>query len=347
VIGTLRRYPVHPAAEIFPMLSREKLRELAEDIAEQGLVHPIVLFDGQVLDGRNRAAACEIANVTPRYETLEECQSPAAYVLSANKHRRQLTKSQEAMVATKMLGVFEAEAKERQRLSDGRGEKGSTKLSDLNSGSPAKLRAVDAAAEAVGVSPTYVSQAKRLSKNHPQLAKLIDDGKLNLNQAEKLASLPDGERLDATLRISKGEPAKKVLAPPKSTRHPGKSGRTTEQLEDLDDRVRRLHEDGLGTKEIADQLEESRHTVQHIKCRLGLTRARRTDNPVAGLLKYAIEFADAWEPLVDRMSKEDPSRAEEMIGRADDEQVRELEEELARLDRLTKKLRKKCRERVR
>ena len=57
---------VHPYADKFPMLSDAELGELAESIAENGLRSPIVLTpDGLILDGRNRAAACERAGVAP------------------------------------------------------------------------------------------------------------------------------------------------------------------------------------------------------------------------------------------------------------------------------------------
>ena len=54
--------PVHPAAELFPPMSAEELKELADDIEKNGLRIPIELYrdtDGKVslLDGRNRLDA--------------------------------------------------------------------------------------------------------------------------------------------------------------------------------------------------------------------------------------------------------------------------------------------------
>lgn len=65
--------PVHPAAAIFPMLPDDELQALADDIKEHGLRQPIVLAhpDREILDGRNRLAACRIAGVRAKYEVFK------------------------------------------------------------------------------------------------------------------------------------------------------------------------------------------------------------------------------------------------------------------------------------
>ena len=52
--------PVHPAADLFPLMSEAELKELAEDIKANGLIDPIVTWakdDNLLLDGRNRLDA--------------------------------------------------------------------------------------------------------------------------------------------------------------------------------------------------------------------------------------------------------------------------------------------------
>lgn len=62
----------HEYADAFPMASEEELEELAASIAAVGLIHPIVLTPkGEVLDGRNRLAACEKVGVEPTFETRD------------------------------------------------------------------------------------------------------------------------------------------------------------------------------------------------------------------------------------------------------------------------------------
>ncbi len=81
---------VNPVAMLFPMLPKEELRELADDIQRNGLQQPIVMQNGVVLDGRNRLAACELAGVKPTF-TEYTGESPVAFIIGVNLRRRHLS----------------------------------------------------------------------------------------------------------------------------------------------------------------------------------------------------------------------------------------------------------------
>jgi len=89
-------WEVHPAAAVFPMLPDDELDELAEDIKANGLVHPLVVKDGVLIDGRNRREACKRAGVEPATVELDG-QDAVAYIASSNINRRHMTKGQRAM----------------------------------------------------------------------------------------------------------------------------------------------------------------------------------------------------------------------------------------------------------
>ena len=61
----------HPLAEMLPLVQGAEFDRLVADIAEQGLLNPITLYQGKVLDGRNRERACRAAGVEPRYVEFE------------------------------------------------------------------------------------------------------------------------------------------------------------------------------------------------------------------------------------------------------------------------------------
>jgi hypothetical protein len=102
-------WPVHSAAELFPLMTEAELCELGEDIKNKGLTTPIALWAKSqmdwdkkkihLLDGRNRLDAMELAGldalevVGRQYFTLLG-DDPYAYVISANIQRRHLTADQ-------------------------------------------------------------------------------------------------------------------------------------------------------------------------------------------------------------------------------------------------------------
>lgn len=83
--------PVHPAADIFPMMEEKRLTELAQDIRDNGQQEPIRLLDGSLIDGRNRLAACRMAGVQPKFTSVSGDVNPWVYVWSLNGQRRDLT----------------------------------------------------------------------------------------------------------------------------------------------------------------------------------------------------------------------------------------------------------------
>jgi ParB-like chromosome segregation protein Spo0J len=110
----LTAYADHPFASIFPMMAPDEYGALREDIRAHGLREPIWLFEGQILDGRNRYRACQDVGVTPRADTYIG-DDPIAFVISLNLQRRHLTPGQKADVALRAEAVFAAAAKQRQR----------------------------------------------------------------------------------------------------------------------------------------------------------------------------------------------------------------------------------------
>lgn len=197
----------HPAAALFPMLDDDKLVELAEDIANHGQVEPVVTItdaEGRdlILDGRNRAAACEIAGVKPITIPWDGSGgTPVGFVLAKNIHRRHLSASQRAAIAVDLLPLLEAEARERRHdpmlttqaadSSDGRAAVVVAALPPAASGTRAKSR--DLAAAALGIGGRNVQNAKTISLKAPEVLAQVKAGSLSIPQARRIAAIPDAE----------------------------------------------------------------------------------------------------------------------------------------------------------
>ncbi len=176
----------HPSSRIFPLLPERELTELAEDITAHGLLQPITVYQGKVLDGRNRAIACARCNREPKVtEWTPNNQTPTEWVISQNLKRRHLTPSEKAVCAVEALPLLEAEAKERQRKHSDTapGRKGTVRASvpEVSGGNRARTHA----AKTFGVSERYVSDAKSLKEKAPEAFSLVREGKKKLPQAMK------------------------------------------------------------------------------------------------------------------------------------------------------------------
>lgn len=170
---TDRKY--HEIASLFPLMEGTGYEELKADIAENGLLEAIWLHpDGSILDGRNRHRACIETETLPEFRTWHGEGSLVSFVFSMNFHRRHLTSSQRAVVALSVLEALEAEAKERQRM-------GKQKLAYPNEAGQAR----EQAARLAQTNRQYVSDAKRIQQEAPELLEQVKDGTLTIPQAKR------------------------------------------------------------------------------------------------------------------------------------------------------------------
>lgn len=98
----LERHPLSAAWTDMPEKERAALRE---DIRKRGVLEPITLLDGKVLDGWHRYTAAR--EIDPGFEvpTVELAdRDPAHYVISRNLHRRHLTAAQRAVCVLQVRG---------------------------------------------------------------------------------------------------------------------------------------------------------------------------------------------------------------------------------------------------
>jgi N6-adenosine-specific RNA methylase IME4 len=159
--------PVHPLANLFPMMTESAHRELVADIKQNGLLHPIVMYEGAILDGRNRFQACGPAGVQPIYEDLPTGVDALQYVVSTNYARRHLSESQRAIAAARIQ---------------------EHKVNRETAAKQFKLK-VSTVRKAESV----------LSHGVPELVHAVEDDRIPVNVASKLVQMPDDAQREAVI----------------------------------------------------------------------------------------------------------------------------------------------------
>jgi N6-adenosine-specific RNA methylase IME4 len=165
----------HEYANIFPLIEGDDFNNLKEDIRIKGQSEPIVLFEGKVLDGRNRLRACEALGLKPVFKEFKG-DDALGYVISNNLRRRHLTESQRACIAQDVLPLLEEQAKKRQ------GARNDLNIPTKVSESRGESRV--AAARTFSVGTTYISDAKKIKLEHPELYKEILRGSKNIHEVK-------------------------------------------------------------------------------------------------------------------------------------------------------------------
>jgi hypothetical protein len=103
--GGVMTIQAHPLADLFPMMEGVAFDELVADINANGMHEPIVLYEGKILDGRNRYAAwlesTDIDDAPPFTEYTGT--DPRGFVISMNVHRRHLDQAQKRTLIEAVL----------------------------------------------------------------------------------------------------------------------------------------------------------------------------------------------------------------------------------------------------
>jgi ParB-like chromosome segregation protein Spo0J len=184
-------YEFHPAADLFPMMSDEEIDALGDDMLEHAQREAIILFRGQILDGRNRYRACIARGIEPKFRE-ERPADPYAFVASANLHRRHLDAGQRAMIAESLA-----------MLRDGQHKAGASGDAAATQTDAAKL---------LEVSRPSVQRARYVREHGvPDLVDAVERGDVKIRPAAEFASaVPplDQQRLIA----EHGSPAAAVKA---------------------------------------------------------------------------------------------------------------------------------------
>jgi hypothetical protein len=205
----------HPAALLLPAMSSTEYAELRKDLRVRGLLIPIMMYEGKVLDGRNRLRGCLDEGITPRFEEYAG-DDPIGYVLSMNVRRRHLDPSQLAMVAAKAKALYAAQAAAAQEASRAKpGEKANARAT-VPGRQPSQKHQGTAnarAAAAAGSSEKSVERASTvLSKGAPEVVAAVEAAILPVKSAAILVKESAEVQRQVVAEVKAGKKPSAALA---------------------------------------------------------------------------------------------------------------------------------------
>jgi N6-adenosine-specific RNA methylase IME4 len=206
----MQNIPFHEIANIFPLIHGKEFVELKADIKSNGVHEPITLYEGQILDGRNRFIACQETGVQPNYVDYTGS-DPVGYVISLNLLRRQLDSDQKAAAALKALPFYEAEAKKRQVRTQ---ENRDLVNQQIDEQEKPNKQATQQVAEKFGTNRQYVSDMKKIQKEDPNTFEEIANGEKKLVAVKRQKKEEKREELREKNR-------QKIIASPEPTKITG------------------------------------------------------------------------------------------------------------------------------
>ena len=172
-------YQAHEYANLFPMMTDREFSELVESMKRDGYheYSPIVIYQGMILDGRNRYRAADTVGVLPMLtQFVGDDEAAYQFAKSNNLARKHWDPDQLAVIALDIEAVEAERAKARMLAG--------IKANPTADQQQGKGMAAEKAAKQVGASTRKVQRAKALRKSSPELAEEVKEGKKTLKQAE-------------------------------------------------------------------------------------------------------------------------------------------------------------------
>ena len=186
-------YSISPLAKAFPPLDKVEYARLLASIRDRGLRTPIVVWQGEIIDGVHRLRACIEADVEPRYQYLEDHEDPYRFLVDVSMPYRHMTQNEKALTAHLMS----------QYSMPGRPQSAGQNSANLRSITQGE------AASLVGVSQRLVSDARRVlspdSPAAPALQEAVLQWRVKCSDAAKVVELPPEVQSRAVELMDKGD----------------------------------------------------------------------------------------------------------------------------------------------
>lgn len=198
---------------IFPAAKAEDYNRLRDDIRDNGYdsKQPIIIYEGEVLDGWNRWTACLELKINPPTRQFDGNESEAIGLVMRTNKRRNLNSGQWATIAVEAEDIIKAISIQSEKImKSGKGNP----TQKIEQGSRNERSSTHKAAELFNTNRTYVNQAAKIKHAAPEVFEKVKAGKMTMQDAARaVRAIPTEPWLeDEKERKHKVESGKAVVA---------------------------------------------------------------------------------------------------------------------------------------
>jgi len=204
---------------IFPAAKAEDYNRLRDDIRDNGYdsKQPIIIYEGEVLDGWNRWTACLELKINPPTRQFDGDESEAIGLVMRTNKRRNLNSGQWATIAVEAEDIMaelarHVEKERRIRIAAARNDDETRQK--IASSQKDLTKTSTKAAQIFNTNRTYINQAAKIKQAAPEVFKKVKDGKMTMQDAARaVRAIPTEPWLDDEKeRKQKVESGKAVVA---------------------------------------------------------------------------------------------------------------------------------------
>jgi site-specific DNA-methyltransferase (adenine-specific) len=167
---------------LIPPLTSEEFKQLERNILEEGIRDPLVTWNGILVDGHNRYRIAQEHDIN--YVTVEkefpDILTVKVWMIVNQFGRRNLNNYQRSVLALHLEGVYNEKAKEKMKLSEGKGMQKSADLKEPEFIVRKELGKV------ANVSHDTISKVKKIEATaSPEIKAKVSTGQISINEAYK------------------------------------------------------------------------------------------------------------------------------------------------------------------
>ncbi len=165
---------------LIPKLSDDEIKQLEENILEEGCREPLVIWNNTIIDGHNRYKICTENNID--FKTIEKKfnnrEEAKVWIIKNQFGRRNLSAYDRGLLASQLEDLFAERAKENMLATQNNNKSSAFQKSEMQVNTTKEL------AQIAGISVDTMSKIKKIEKKAPEeVKKKVKSGEMSINQA--------------------------------------------------------------------------------------------------------------------------------------------------------------------